>query len=927
MFLFLLDEIRRRKTHIFCTTEQNIHNNSGNMQRSSKRKQEEQPEEDKTEQPPQKETTPASGNSTIGDITDFTTQAFKNVVAATRACNAFPQGTARSLYLSYPGYSRVIDDLSQRLVGLIGNVVQVEEVKGDIKKCQMEEQFELVQECNDILFERITTNLDIKAGQRRNPHMVLETQVDVLSSSPTKAAAANTETPKAGSWNRWPPTPQRNMLSARLFTAKNIIRPQMNFKEPVDNSDQNPFTPRLREKPNSLKPLAMLPEYDEAGNVHSYLHPYEFELMKFEPSAGQLQRQTPVLPRPPASTELMLVDSVEKLNQALEELRQAPHIAIDVEHHSYRTFMGITCLVQMSTRTKDYIFDSLALREEMHVLNLVLTDPKKLKILHGADQDIEWLQRDLSLYIVNMFDTHRAAKALNMARLSLAFLLKHYVDLDVDKSLQLADWRMRPLPQQLIDYARQDTHYLIYVYERMTNDLLQSEQGQPQALRSVFQLSTEVCKKRYSKPHIGPESHLDLVRKTKRSFDNRQLHALRGIFEWRDATARQEDESYGYVLPNHMMLQIAESLPREMQGILACCNPIPPLVRQQLHTLHQIVLKAREQPLVKPILEARSQPQGLPPSSKDYSSKLYCPHDFTHLEETRDDLPTLLKRNASGRLQLPAVKEQPKEHVPLAVPAMALFAKPAAHTPEEEMRLVHLRKESQVLRMPYKRYLAILPLMQQLKADQQARDRTELAKRRLCPAAPTPEDIKLESATGKVEPEDPVYSLPLKEQLKRKHKPDPDQHPSSSKRLREGNSKPKAEAVLAVKNETIACISDDDDDAVVEVPIEKQRAAQAAEAPSKRQQKRQQFQRFRGGKARGNHPQSSSQPVQQQPKPQGNNFDYKNVDFRQFKGGAQRARGTEIKHTIRGRNRPNNRNNKQFNKLFTFSNVRKEGKK
>ncbi|XP_022211648.2 exosome component 10 [Drosophila obscura] len=905
------------------------------MQRSSKRKQDEhqEDEKDQTEQPLQTESElAAGGSSTIGDITDFTTQAFKNVVAATRACNSFPQGTARSLYLSYPGYSRVIDDLSQRLVGLIGNVLQAEEVKGDIKKRQVEEQFEMVQECNDILFERITTNLDIKAGQRRNPHMVLETQVDVLSSSPATAVASPAETAKAGSWNRWPPTPQRNMLSARLFTAKNIMRPQMNFKVPVDNSDHNPFAPRLREKPNSLKPLALLPEYDEAGNVHAYLHPYEFELMKFEPSAEQIQRQTPLMPAPPANTELMLVDSVEKLNQALAELRQAPHIAIDVEHHSYRTFMGITCLVQMSTRTKDYIFDSLALREEMHVLNLVLTDPKKLKILHGADQDIEWLQRDLSLYIVNMFDTHRAAKALNMARLSLAFLLKHYVDLDVDKSLQLADWRMRPLPQQLIDYARQDTHYLIYVYERMTNDLLQSEQGQPQALRSVFQLSTEVCKKRYTKPHIGPESHLDLVRKTKRSFDNRQLHALRGIFEWRDATARQEDESYGYVLPNHMMLQIAESLPREMQGVLACCNPIPPLVRQQLHTLHQIVLKAREQPLVKPILEARSQPQALPTTSKDYSSKLYCPHDFTHLEETRDDLPTLLKRNASGRLQLPVVEEQPNEDIPLAVPAMTLFAKPSSHTPEEEMRLVHLRKESQVLRMPYKRYLAILPLMVQVKADQQARDRNELLKRRLCPSAPPPDDIKLESSTGKVEAEDAVYSLPLKEQLKRKHKPDSDQHPSSSKRWREGNIKPKPAAVpAAVKSETIASISDDgdDDDAVVEVPIEKKPVAQAGEVPSKRQQKRQQFQRFRGAKARGNHPQSSSQPVQQQqqPKPHGNNFDYKNVDFRQFKGGAQRARGTEIKQTIRGKNRPNNRNNKQFNKLFTFSNVRKEGKK
>lgn len=48
-----------------------------------------------------------------------------------------------------------------------------------------------------------------------------------------------------------------------------------------------------------------------------------------------------------------------------------------------------------------------------------------------------------------------------------------------------------------------------------------------------------------------------------------------------------------------MLLQIAEALPREMQGILACCNPVPPLVRANLLELHQVILRAREQSLEK----------------------------------------------------------------------------------------------------------------------------------------------------------------------------------------------------------------------------------------------------------------------------------------------------------------------------------------
>lgn len=104
---------------------------------------------------------------------------------------------------------------------------------------------------------------------------------------------------------------------------------------------------------------------------------------------------------------------------------------------------------------------------------------------------------------------------------------------------------------------------------------------------------------RYIKPRIEANSYMDFYRKTGRVFDNRQLFALKAIFEWRDKTARQEDESNPYVLPNHMMLTIAEALPREMQGVLACCNPIPPLVKQNLQLLHQYILKAREQPLIK----------------------------------------------------------------------------------------------------------------------------------------------------------------------------------------------------------------------------------------------------------------------------------------------------------------------------------------
>ncbi|VDK35093.1 unnamed protein product [Gongylonema pulchrum] len=45
-------------------------------------------------------------------------------------------------------------------------------------------------------------------------------------------------------------------------------------------------------------------------------------------------------------------------------------------------------------------------------------------------------------------------------------------------------------------------------------------------------------------------------------------------------------------------------LPREMQGILACCSPVPLHVKQELHALHRIISTARDQPLVKRAVSA-----------------------------------------------------------------------------------------------------------------------------------------------------------------------------------------------------------------------------------------------------------------------------------------------------------------------------------
>ena len=140
---------------------------------------------------------------------------------------------------------------------------------------------------------------------------------------------------------------------------------------------------------------------------------------------------------------MMYVDTVDKLKLMIKELQDEVIIGMDVEHHNYRTYLGITCLIQISSISKDYLVDPFPLWSELPLLNEITANPKIVKVLHGCDSDIDWLQRDFSLYLRNVFDTHQAGKLLGLPRVSLAYLLSTYCSLNVDKQFQLADWRIR----------------------------------------------------------------------------------------------------------------------------------------------------------------------------------------------------------------------------------------------------------------------------------------------------------------------------------------------------------------------------------------------------------------------------------------------------------------------------------------------------
>ncbi|XP_045473047.1 exosome component 10-like [Harmonia axyridis] len=566
----------------------------------------------------------------------FVKEGFSVIREAIQCANEFSSCDFEYHSLQKP-FKNIMATESNRTLTLMNNILKNYEVKGNFKTSSLDMKEDLLVESIDTILERVGDCIDEINGIKKF----------VFNSKEMEKSSTSIN----GSWNRVnnskfvaAANEDANPSSVLKLLVKDIKRPQELFTDKIDNSNDHPWVPEIKEKPNSVKPLAIFLEETERGEEYS--HPYELELEKFKVPEEQLlaECEDPIFPKPLEETPLIEVDTEEKLHELLEDLRKYKIIAIDLEHHSYRTFLGITCLMQISTGETDYLIDTLTLRNKLFVLNEIFTKPSILKVFHGADSDILWLQRDLSLYIVNMFDTHQAAKLLGYSSLSLAYLLERFCNFTPNKHFQMADWRIRPLPEALKKYAREDTHYLIYIYKVMKMELFKKSNNTNKFLSIVYDRSLEICKRRFFKPRTTENAHLDYYGSCKRMFDKRQMYAFKELYYWRDQIARDQDESIGYVLPNHMLLQIAETLPREMQGILACCNPVPSLVRSNLLELHQIILKARDLSVDQPILQDDTRARGIMVEKQEINldHPFFSPFDLSKKAKTEENAPPLL---------------------------------------------------------------------------------------------------------------------------------------------------------------------------------------------------------------------------------------------------------------------------------------------
>ncbi|KAI5806118.1 ribonuclease H-like domain-containing protein [Geopyxis carbonaria] len=544
---------------------------------------------------------PAAADPT-SDYTAFQSSLFTNVMATVQATGALAASDIAFQRTSSPGFARALDSTNKRILGLVNALLATAAASSGAAvrladEDDVETRWPAIVEVADALLEKADTCLDEYTGA-------------IKKQLPAAGGAGAVADRFAGRASRG------KNFTARSWASRNMAKPQLLFEVLPDNNAAGPWRPVISVKPHAVVPLAesVVLETNSLTGREGYAHPYRREIEEMTYPAAMFEVREPVMYTEWETTEPVFVDEPAALLTMLAELKQATEIAVDLEHHDARSYVGFVCLMQISTREKDWIVDTLKLRGELQILNEVFADPKIIKVLHGAYMDVVWLQRDFGLYVVGLFDTYFAARALGLAGHGLAFLLKKYVDFDADKQYQLADWRLRPLPEEMLKYARSDTHFLLYIYDNMRNALLEKSAPHVSAdndkMSYVLSNSKETALRLYEREPYDAETGegtlgwSNMLGRSGEHLDPAQSAVFKAAHAWRDATARAEDEGHHYVLPRHQLFNLARKMPDSVDGVLGCCHPASPPLRARAGELVVAIRNAKNDPAV---LEWRAQ--------------------------------------------------------------------------------------------------------------------------------------------------------------------------------------------------------------------------------------------------------------------------------------------------------------------------------
>jgi len=236
--------------------------------------------------------------------------------------------------------------------------------------------------------------------------------------------------------------------------------------------------------------------------------------------------------------DFQLVDSDQALREVLDDLDSLDSIGVDAERASGFKYGQDAYLVQLISSKTAYLIDPTGLSAEA-ITELAAVVNKKEWILHSATQDLPCL-RELGLVPKKIFDTEVAAKLLGFERFGLAAIVSELEQIELAKEHSAADWSIRPLSSEMLEYAAQDVYYLKSITSKLSDRL--QEMGRMEFAEQEFDHLLSFRPKPIGDNPWRKTSGVHLLK------NPLQLARLREMWLVRDAFASEHDIAPGRVV-------------------------------------------------------------------------------------------------------------------------------------------------------------------------------------------------------------------------------------------------------------------------------------------------------------------------------------------------------------------------------------------
>ncbi len=259
-----------------------------------------------------------------------------------------------------------------------------------------------------------------------------------------------------------------------------------------------------------------------------------------------------------------MINTEQSLAEFLPTLRATNWVAVDTEADSLHAYPEKLCLIQISTTEGDRLVDPLA---GMNIDPLLDALSGHELIFHAADYDLRLLRKYHEFVPGAIFDTMLAARLLGFKRFSLGDLVEICLGVKLEKGSQKADWARRPLTPRMEEYARNDTHYLKALSDKLKAELV--EKGR-------LAWHQESCARLIEESSALRVPDPDTVWRVKGSYvlSRAALAVLREIWRWREAEAVTANKPPFFMLKHETMVAMAEAA--------AAQKPVDPLVPHYL---------------------------------------------------------------------------------------------------------------------------------------------------------------------------------------------------------------------------------------------------------------------------------------------------------------------------------------------------------